>query len=92
MGSADGSFPDHQKLAEQGRRSVVNLANIHGGTLHKLQRDIGIRILPVLLGILPILDGKLGAAVQAAEAQGALLFDPYRLFLSHLDGLNGTFL
>ena len=91
VGGADGSFPDHQKLADQGRRSVVNLINIHDGSLHKLQRDIRIRILAVPLGALSVLDGELGAAVQTAKAQRALRFDPHRSFLLNFDSLNRAF-
>ena len=38
-----------------------------------------------------VLDGKLRAAVQAAEAHDASLLDPSRLFLPHFDRLHGAF-
>ena len=46
----------------------------------------------MLLGVLAVLNGKLRAAVQASEAHYALVLDPNRLSIPHLDCLNGAFL
>ena len=47
-------------------------------------------VLPVPPGVSAVLDGELRTAVQAAQAHGALLLDPDRPPLPHLDGLYGA--
>lgn len=48
------------------------------------------RILPVLLRALAILNRKFGAMVQTAKTHDAFILDPNRSFLPNLDGGNGT--
>ena len=48
------------------------------------------RILPVLLRALAILNRKFGAMVQTAKTHDAFILDPDRSFLPNLDGGNGT--
>lgn len=47
-------------------------------------------VLAVLAGSVVILDGELGAAVQAAQAHDAALFHPDGPPVPHLDGLVGA--
>ena len=47
-------------------------------------------ILPMLFRATVVLDRKFRAAMQAAETHDALVFDPDRLFISDLNGGNGT--
>ncbi len=52
---------------------------------------LGVGILPVLLRPIFILDGKPGAAMQAAKAHHTLFLDPDRPARLHFDGLDRAF-
>ena len=49
-----------------------------------------VNILPVGLGMLAILNGKLGAAVQASQTQDTFFFDPYGFSVFQPNGLSRT--
>ena len=46
----------------------------------------------MILGFVIVLDGKLGAAVQAAQAHGAVFLGPCRLAVLHFDGIHWAIL
>ena len=49
------------------------------------------QVLTMRTGLRPALDGELGAAVEAAQACGALLRRPNGTVILHLDRANGAF-
>ena len=44
----------------------------------------------MILGFVIVLDGKLGAAVQAAQAHGTVFLNPCWFSVLHLDGIHRT--
>ena len=46
----------------------------------------------MLLGVLAVLDGEFGAAMQASKAKGAAFLYPNGLFVLKFDSLDGAFL
>ena len=49
-------------------------------------------VLTVVLGFVIILDGKLGTAVQAAQAHGTVFLSPGGLAADHFDGIHRAIL
>ena len=60
----------------------------HGVSFQKLYAHVRVRVLPVLLRVLSILDGEARAAVQTAKAEHAAVLHPDRAAVFHADGLH----
>ena len=73
-------------------RKTPSPVGIHAAGRGRAAAGLLVRVLAVALGAGATLDGKLGAAMQAAQAHGAAVLHPHRTAVAHLDGVNWALL